>query len=53
MKIFVFSDSHLIKRYDKEFVKWVKHWTKDVDKVIICGDFWDRFFMTFDEFGRF
>ncbi len=50
MKVLVFSDSHLYNKYDKEFVKWVEHWSKKVDKIIICGDFWDRFFFTFDEF---
>ena len=50
MKIFVFSDSHLHTKYDPEFVKWVEHWSKDVDKIIIAGDFWDKDMCTFDEF---
>ena len=50
MKIFVFSDSHLRAKYDKEFFDWVKHWSEKVDRVIICGDFWDRDLITFEKF---
>lgn len=50
MKILVFADSHLSTRYNPEFLNWVKYWAKNVDKIIICGDFWDSYFCTFDEF---
>ena len=50
MKVFVFSDSHLHTKYDPQFVEWVKYWSKDVDKIIIAGDFWDKDMCTFDEF---
>ena len=50
MKIFVFSDSHLNAKYDEEFFKWVQYWTKDADKIIICGDFWDKYVCSRDKF---
>lgn len=50
MKILVFADSHLFTKDDPEFLKWVKYWSKRVDKVIICGDLWDSYFCTFEEF---
>jgi predicted phosphodiesterase len=50
MKIFVFSDSHLNSRYDEKFFQWVKYWSQKADKVVICGDFWDRDMCSFDEF---
>jgi predicted phosphodiesterase len=50
MRFFVFADSHLNTRPDPEFLDWVKFWTDKVDKVIICGDFWDSYFCTLDEF---
>lgn len=50
MKIFAFADSHLHTKYDPQFVEWVKHWSKDADKIIIVGDFWDKDMCTFDEF---
>jgi predicted phosphodiesterase len=46
MKIFAFSDSHLYNKYDESFYQWVK----DVDKVIICGDFWDKYVCSYDKF---
>ena len=31
-------------------MKWLEHWSKDVDRIVVCGDFWDRYFCGFDEF---
>lgn len=52
MRIFVFSDSHLSTKYDKEFYEWVKYWSSKADKIIICGDFWESDLCSFDEFVK-
>jgi predicted phosphodiesterase len=50
MKILIFSDSHLTHKFDKELFDYISKIIKDVDQVIINGDFWDGYLTTFDKF---
>ena len=47
--ILVISDTHLGK-YDKEKDKFLQNLIKDYDNVIINGDFWDNWAITFKDF---
>lgn len=51
MKTLIFSDTHLGARTDKRLEQLLQLVEK-YDLVIINGDFWDRFLVTFDEFLR-
>lgn len=50
MKILLFSDSHLRKRFEEKKFNFLTKIISENDKVIILGDFWDSSLMTFDEF---
>ena len=50
MKLLIFSDTHLTKKFDPAKFRYLLHIISSADKVIINGDFWDMFFTTFDEF---
>jgi predicted phosphodiesterase len=50
MKTLIFSDTHLGKKVDQKKLNFLKKIILEADRVIINGDFWDRFSCTFDEF---
>lgn len=50
MKILIFSDSHLSIPFEEKKCTFLKKIISEVDQVIINGDFWEGFVMTFDEF---
>lgn len=50
MKIAIFSDSHLNTTYDQKKFNFLKKIISSVDRIIINGDFWEGFDMTFEEF---
>ena len=52
MKTLVFSDTHLGqgKFFEEKKYRFLERIIKDSDHVIINGDFWDGFFITFEQF---
>lgn len=50
MKTLIFSDSHLTDKFDQELFDYISNLVKDVDQVILNGDFWDGYLTTFDSF---
>lgn len=50
MKVLVFSDSHLTDQFDQRLYDYIVNLLKKADKVIINGDLWDAYLVTFDEF---
>lgn len=50
MKILIFSDSHLTHKFNQDLYDYISNLIKDVDQVIINGDFWDAYLTTFDKF---
>lgn len=50
MKIVIFSDTHLTSRFDSPKFEFIKKIVKQADQVIINGDFWDGFALSFDNF---
>ncbi|MBN1162426.1 metallophosphoesterase family protein [Patescibacteria group bacterium] len=50
MIINVFSDTHLITLFNKKKHDKILHIIETCDKVIINGDFWDAFRISFDKF---
>jgi predicted phosphodiesterase len=50
MKILLFSDTHLFKKFEEKKFKFLKKIISGSDKVIILGDFWDNSLISFDEF---
>ena len=50
MKILVFSDSHLNLPFQQSKCDFLKSIIEPADHVIINGDFWDGYFITFDQF---
>lgn len=50
MKTLVISDTHLSLPFDEKKYLLLKRIISDADKVIINGDFWEGFLLTFDEF---
>lgn len=50
MKILVFSDTHLTHQFDQKKFLFLKRIISDADQVIINGDFWDGYKITFDDF---
>jgi predicted phosphodiesterase len=49
MKILVIGDTHLSK-FEENKYNFLKRIISAADRVIINGDFWDSWFITFDEF---
>ena len=49
MKILVFSDSHLTEKVDRR-INILENLLGQVDQVIINGDFWEGYLITFDRF---
>lgn len=50
MRVLVFSDTHLTKAFDDKKCEFLKKIISDSDQVIINGDFWDGYIISFDEF---
>jgi predicted phosphodiesterase len=50
MNLLIFSDTHLDKRFDIEKFNKLKEIISLSDKVIINGDFWEGYKLTFKEF---
>jgi predicted phosphodiesterase len=50
MKIIIFSDTHLSHKFDVRKYNFLKRIISESDRVIINGDFWDRYRTTFDKF---
>lgn len=50
MKIVIFSDTHLNTVFDKKKFNFLKKTINSADQVIINGDFWEGFDMTFTDF---
>jgi predicted phosphodiesterase len=49
-KTLIISDLHLTKKFDKNEFHFLVDLIKSADKVIINGDFFDSWFLSFDEF---
>lgn len=52
MKVLLFSDSHLDKKFDEKKFKFLEKIISEADKVIILGDFWEGSLISFDEFVK-
>lgn len=50
MKTLVLSDTHLTDEFDQMLFDYIADLVKQVDEVIINGDFWDGYVTTFDGF---
>lgn len=50
MKYLIFSDTHLLNSFDKRKFDVLKDAIQGADQVIINGDFWEGFRISFDEF---
>ncbi|MGA2911434.1 MAG: metallophosphoesterase family protein [Candidatus Levyibacteriota bacterium] len=50
MKIIIFSDTHLTTDFEEDRFRFLKHIISQADKVIINGDFWEGWQITFSEF---
>lgn len=50
MKILVFSDSHLDQNFEPKKFAFLKRLIESVDQVVINGDFWEGYSMSFNEF---
>ncbi|OGK18563.1 hypothetical protein A3G67_01820 [Candidatus Roizmanbacteria bacterium RIFCSPLOWO2_12_FULL_40_12] len=50
MKVLVFSDSHLDHNFEPKKLSYLKKLVRSVDQVIINGDFWEGYSITFDQF---
>lgn len=50
MKTLVFSDTHLRLPFEEKKFNFLKSIIQKADQVIINGDFWDGYIITFDQF---
>jgi len=50
MKILVISDTHLSLPFEEKKYEFLKKIISRADSVILCGDFWEGYEITFDEF---
>lgn len=50
MKVLIFSDTHLTYFFDQRKYSFLESLIKEADKVLINGDFWDGFLISFDSF---
>ncbi|PIR13184.1 hypothetical protein COV49_03020 [Candidatus Falkowbacteria bacterium CG11_big_fil_rev_8_21_14_0_20_39_10] len=50
MKTLIFSDSHLTHQFDEKKFNYLRRIISSSDQVIINGDFWDGFIISFDQF---
>ena len=49
-KILIFSDTHLTKRFEEKKYNLLVRLVSSSDRVIINGDFWDSWFVSFKDF---
>lgn len=50
MRYTIISDLHLTNKFDNTKLKAIKNIIEDTDQIIINGDFWDGYFIKFDQF---
>lgn len=50
MRILIFSDTHLTKTFRQSKFDFLKRIINEADQVIINGDFWDSYYISFDQF---
>lgn len=50
MKTLIFSDTHLTSKFDQRKFNFLAKIINSADQVIINGDFWDNWFIDFDDF---
>ena len=50
MKILVFSDTHLSSTFEEKKFNLLKEIISRADRVIINGDFWEGYLISFKEF---
>lgn len=50
MKVLIFSDTHLGKKFEEKKLIFLQTIISEADKVIIAGDFWEGLQISFDEF---
>lgn len=50
MKIIVFSDTHLTTQLNPGKFDWIKRRIAEADQIIINGDFWEGYLISFDQF---
>jgi len=50
MSTIIISDTHLTSRFNAKKFKYLKKILSQTDKVIINGDFWDGYLVSFDKF---
>jgi predicted phosphodiesterase len=50
MRRLIFSDNHLTDEFDAALCNYITKLTNSVDQVIINGDFWDGYVVSFEKF---
>ncbi len=50
MRLLIFSDTHLTNEFDEKKFKFLKKIVEESDQVIINGDFWEGYVMSFSDF---
>lgn len=50
MSLLIISDIHLGKRFDKNKFNYLKNLVSKYDEIILNGDFWDYYSVSFDDF---
>ncbi len=50
MKVLILSDTHFYEEFDQVRFDYIAALLKTADKVIINGDFWDGYLVSFDQF---
>lgn len=49
-KTLIFSDTHFTKKVDKRRLEYMRNLISHADEIIINGDLWDGYLITFDQF---
>lgn len=52
MKTIIFSDTHLTDKFERAKFELLKRIIGECDQVIVNGDLWDGFVVTFDQFVK-
>lgn len=50
MKLLIFSDTHLTNHFEPKEFTLLKRIISQADKVVINGDFWDGYYISFEQF---
>ena len=50
MNTIIISDTHLTRKFDQKKFNYLKQIIESCNQVIINGDFWDKYFCTFNQF---